>query len=445
MGIFGQIGVRIFASLGMSLNILSSIGTRVFGSLSTAFNALFSKSGKNNTFIQSRKDIGALGNIGQKVFGFLGNSINTLANIGSKGLGLLGNAFSAIGRVIMVVGRVMMANPILAIIGVIAMAAIYIWQNWESLGPKFMALWDSVKNIFSGAWEGIKNLVSNAWEGIKSFFMNGGLIGIIYQNWDSIKQSASEAWEFVKSIISGAWESVKQNTSEIWEGVKKTISDKWNEIVSDVQAIPEKLKVAGSEMIDAILGGIQEKWKVLKDKFKSFGDAVKSFFGGSDKKDVELNTSEEITRTEATKDLMPAKKLDKGGYIANGEIAIVGERGPELVAGSASVTSRLDTAKYAAFGVAMSSMTLPVAAQNAPLHPQSLPAHAYEEVQAKRAQSQPQQFSGAAPQYNIYVYGSQGQSAQDIARMVRQELEQRERMQQARMRSSLSDRGGDFS
>jgi hypothetical protein len=33
----------------------------------------------------------------------------------------------------------MMANPILAIVGLIAMGAIYIWQNWETLGPKFKA------------------------------------------------------------------------------------------------------------------------------------------------------------------------------------------------------------------------------------------------------------------------------------------------------------------
>ena len=39
----------------------------------------------------------------------------------------------------------MMANPILAVIALIAGAAIWIWSNWDWLGPKFAALWNSFK------------------------------------------------------------------------------------------------------------------------------------------------------------------------------------------------------------------------------------------------------------------------------------------------------------
>lgn len=45
----------------------------------------------------------------------------------------------------------MMANPILAIVGLIAMGAIHIWQNWETLGPKFKALWDAITSGVSVA------------------------------------------------------------------------------------------------------------------------------------------------------------------------------------------------------------------------------------------------------------------------------------------------------
>nr|MBD1228198.1 phage tail protein [Xenorhabdus griffiniae] len=434
LSIFGQLGVRVFSYLGSSLNILGSVGGKVFGFLRNSLNTLFSSGNKSGIFVGLRKGIGKLGNIGQKVFGFLGNGINILASVGVKGLSFLSSAFSVLGKAMLFIGRAMMANPILAIISVIAMAAIYIWQNWETLGPKFAALWESIKNICSNAWQGIKNLVSAAWEGIKSYFMNGGLIGLIYQNWDTIKQSTAEAWE-----------SVKQNTLEIWESVKKSVSDKWNEIVADVQAIPEKLKAAGSEMIDSLLIGIQEKWENLKSKFASITDWFKSWWSGDDKQEVTVKTSQDITKSDTSQQAKQITQHDKGGFIPAGKLGLVGEYGPEIINGPANVTSRKNTAKLAALGLAVSSMSLPIAAQDAPLHAQSLPAYAYEEVQAKWERSQPQQYSGAAPQYNIYVYGAQGQSAQDIARVVRQELEQRERMHQARMRSSLSDRGEDFS
>ncbi|MDE9488296.1 phage tail tape measure protein, partial [Xenorhabdus bovienii] len=90
----------------------------------------------------------------------------------------------------------------------------------------------------------------------------------------------------------------------------------------------------------------------------------------------------------------------KGGPVSAGKFAIVGERGPEIISGSTNVTSRVKTAQLAALGFAVSSMSLPVAAQDAPLHAQSLPAYAYEEVQAKQMRNQPQKQTSAAPQYN---------------------------------------------
>jgi len=50
-------------------------------------------------------------------------------------------------------GRLMMANPILAVIGLIAAGALYIWQNWETLGPKLAALWDSFSSKVSAVWQ----------------------------------------------------------------------------------------------------------------------------------------------------------------------------------------------------------------------------------------------------------------------------------------------------
>lgn len=66
----------------------------------------------------------------------------------ASAFGLVTRVIGGAGQAVIWLGRLMMANPILAIVGLIAMGAIYIWQNWETLGPKFKALWDAITSGF---------------------------------------------------------------------------------------------------------------------------------------------------------------------------------------------------------------------------------------------------------------------------------------------------------
>lgn len=137
----------------------------------------------------------------------------------ASAFGLIKQVIGGAGQAILWLGRLMMANPILAIIGLIAMGAIYIWQNWETLGPKFKAMWDA--------------------------------------------------------ISSGA--------SRVWAVIKQTISSKWDEILSDVAALPAKFKAVGSAIIDGILSGINEKWETLKSKLASVKSYLPDWMTGGDK------------------------------------------------------------------------------------------------------------------------------------------------------------------
>ncbi|SQC18666.1 phage tail tape measure protein, family [Klebsiella pneumoniae] len=132
--------------------------------------------------------------------------------------GLVTKVIGAAGQAILWLGRLMFANPILAVIGLIAMGAIYIWQNWETLGPKFKAMWDAIS-----------------------------------------------------SEVTGAWAVIKQ-----------TISQKWTEILSDVAALPAKFKAVGGAIIDGILSGINEKWETLKSKLASVKSYLPDWMTGGD-------------------------------------------------------------------------------------------------------------------------------------------------------------------
>ena len=300
--------------------------------------------------------------------------------------GLMRKAIGLVGNGVLWLGRLMMANPILAVVGLIAMAAIYIWQNWDTLGPKFAALWD-----------GISTKVSNVWTAIRTY-----------------------------------------------------ISTKWDEIVADVKALPARFQEAGSQMIDGLLAGISQKWDALKSKLSSLTDYLPDFLKpGNDKpgapaqaarpRPAQVTADGKVALPPGGFPAFP-RMYDTGGHIPSGQFGIVGENGPEIVNGPANITSRRRTAALAASAaLAMGMAATPAAAR--PLHPMSLPAP---------AQSHSASSGGYAGQpsivmhgkYDIHIVQQQGQSTNDLLDELMRRIEAKERQAKARARSSYHDREG---
>lgn len=287
-------------------------------------------------------------------------------------LGGLAKVFRFVGTAVLWLGRAMLANPLLAILAGIAMAAIYIWQNWDTLGPKIKAL----------------------------------------------------------------WASISQWTREAWDAITLFILNKWTEIVSGVQALPAQFVEAGRNMIDSLMAGINEKWETLKAKLTSLSNYLPDWMKSD--KAVGPVSGAHGEPIPSPSGLGFAGMYDSGGTIPSGQFGIVGERGPELVNGPARVTGRKQTAVMAAVAALGMSAVVPAAA--APLHPFSLPATEYRSapvVAVKAASTSP----AAGNHTEIHIHAAPNQSPQDIARMVMQAMDERDRKQQARARSGFSDRG----
>ena len=114
------------------------------------------------------------------VFGNVLGSVNVLRFATS-----MVSAFRLVGQAFMVLGRLALANPVIAVISLIAAAAIYVWQNWDTLGPKFIALWETIKGAFGAAgdwitakWDATVEWVKTAIGGIGDWF---GDIGTRFQ------------------------------------------------------------------------------------------------------------------------------------------------------------------------------------------------------------------------------------------------------------------------
>ncbi|MGC1007521.1 phage tail tape measure protein [Pantoea agglomerans] len=310
-------------------------------------------------------------------------SFNVLGIKAFSAFGLIKNAIGLVGNSVLWLGRLMMANPILAVIGLIAAGALLIWQNWDTLGPKLAAIWDAIST----------------------------------------------------------------KVSSVWTAIRTYISTKWGEIVADAQALPARFQDAGSQMIDGLLAGISQKWDAIKNKLSSLTDYLPDFLKpGGDKSGGPQLLRPTTVKTDGGVSLPPggfpgfAGMYDSGGFIPSGQFGVAGENGPELVSGPANVTSRRSTARLAA----LAALTLGGAGTTAeakPLHPLSLPVQAYRQEAPRMSGSATQ---GAAPQIHasFTIVQQPGQSQQDLVDEVMRRIEAKERQAQARARSSYRDRGG---
>lgn len=326
-------------------------------------------------------------------------SLSVLGIKGSGFLSLLIKPIKLIGTAFMMLGRALLANPIILIITAIAGAAYLIYKYWDDIVPYAKKLWNRVTEIFS-----------QFWEGVKSYVLNWGLVGLVYQHWDEIVAI----------------------TSRMWALVKKAISDKWEQIVADVKGLPERFKQIGGEIIDSLKNGILEKWESLKAQFAELKQMATNILPDwmlSDETKA-VRAMSQVTVIQAG--MKSAGMFDNGGFISRGQFGIVGEYGPELVDGPAHITSRRKTAALAAAALTMGSMT----ATAKPIHPYALPANSYQSAPTTINQSN--HAANTAP-VTINVYPLPNQSANDIAREVARQLEQNQRREQARRLSRYQD------
>ncbi len=371
-------------------------------------------------------------------------SLSILGIKGGSALTLLLKPIKLLGSAFLGLGKAMLANPILLVIAAIAAAVYLIYKNWGTIGPYVYKVWDTVKRYTAIAWQALKDTIKSAWEAIKYIFFNWTPLGLIIKHWDSIvsytqttwtmiKTKISDVWEGIKTTLKNGWNHIVKSVQETWETIKTTISTKWNEIVEDTKALPAKFLQFGSDLIDAIIQGIKNKWTDFKNSIGELATAAKEALTPEFMKSNDPKVQSALDSYNSNF----AGMYDSGGYIPRGKFGIAGENGPEIVEGPANITSRKHTAMLAAAALSLGS-AFSLQAQNAPLHPHSLPVENYRPAPAN-VNIQQQRYQGAPAHYEINIHPQPNQSAQDIAQLVIAEIERREREKQARLNSRYQD------
>ncbi|EAU5215745.1 hypothetical protein EA509_00535 [Salmonella enterica] len=290
---------------------------------------------------------------------------------------------------------------------------------------------------------------------------------LVWKYWDRVKAWFSGFLDELKP----AWEAIKDLFAPLapvfeWIGDKIKAAIKWvKDFITPVKSTNEELKAAeesgrkfGKAISDGIITAIdkiKELWGWLvdiKNNVLNIGDNAISWV----KEKIGWNSNPDTTSTLPT---MPVPGLlpspyampfggfhDAGGTLAAGRWGIVGERGPEIITGPASIMSRSKTAGLA--DLAMSFPTLLMdsiqtmfplqSPETLPLHPHAVFAGADSPV-GRSHHTQTYDY-GAISQPVIHIHAAPTQNAQDIADMVMRAIKKEQRREEIRRRSAYRDR-----
>ncbi|EBG0729254.1 hypothetical protein ORE12_000245 [Salmonella enterica subsp. enterica serovar Newport] len=324
-------------------------------------------------------------------------------------LTLLRGAFIGLGSIVAALGW-----PVTLIIAALVAGAFLVWKYW-----------DRVKAWFSGFLDELKP----AWEAIKDLFAP---LAPVFE-WIGDKIKAAIKW--VKDFITPV-----KSTSEELKAAEES-GRKFGKAISDgiITAI-DKIKELWGWLVD------------IKNNVLNIGDNAISWV----KEKVGWNSKPDTTSTLPT---MPVPGLlpspyampfggfhDAGGTLAAGRWGIVGERGPEIITGPASITSRSRTAGLANFALSLPALLADSVQSMFPLQsPETLPLHPYavfagaDSPPGRQHHTQAYDY-GAISQPVIHIHAAPTQNAQDIADMVMRAIKKEQRREEIRRRSAYRDR-----
>lgn len=152
----------------------------------------------------------------------------TLMSFGLRAIGiigLLGRALSWLSMTIRLVAFTLAANPLLAALLLLAVAAYMIYKNWGPIKEFFINLWNSIVSYASAGIEAVVNFFSSGMSRASAFVTNGiativGFFSGLYS------QFTTAGGQIVQGLIDGLtakWEGLKAKAASIADSITGTV------------------------------------------------------------------------------------------------------------------------------------------------------------------------------------------------------------------------------
>ncbi len=112
--------------------------------------------------------------------------------LGVKGFGLIrvikliGSTLAWLGKAFLMLGRFMLANPLILAITLLAVAAYLIYRNWGSIKAFFSDIWNSIKSGASLLWQSLVRFFSSGIANISTVILNWSPMGLFYKVFASV-------------------------------------------------------------------------------------------------------------------------------------------------------------------------------------------------------------------------------------------------------------------
>ena len=373
-----------------------------------------------------------------------------------RSAGIAGNALKTVAGAPLAVFRVGMSG-IRNVIGMVMNPLAALRGRLSAAGGVLRYLVSGPLALLRGALFGISGMLGALLSPIGLVVAAlAGVVLVVWKYWQPISAflgGVVEGFKAAAAPISAAFEPLRP----VFQWIGDRVQALWgwfSDLLTPVKSTSEELNSAaamGRRFGEALAEGLNRVMHPL-ESLKSGVSWLLEKLGIVSKEAAKAKLPAQVTQQQSAtvnsdgKVVLPpggfpayARMYDTGGIIPRGQFGIVGENGPEIVNGPANVTSRRRTAALASFVAGVMGVAA-TPAEVAPLHPFSLPARAYQ-TQPVKADSPPSviRYEINAP---IHIVAQPGQSAQDIAREVARQLDERERRARAKARSNFSDQGG---
>lgn len=217
-----------------------------------------------------------------KALGITAGAIKGVA----EGLKILGPALDIVTWAVKGLGAALLANPILAIIAAIALAALLIYENWDTIKAWWTdTLWPAIKGAAEAVWNFLTDLFSapeqpeavrQFGEKVKTHFNEFTTYcqDKLGQFWDWANGKVADADRSINDTIAGMAQGIREKWDAGWDAAKNTLSGAWDFIngTSDdrsrilrgiLQTIGDKLGIDLAGAWDAAGRKVADVWGAI--------------------------------------------------------------------------------------------------------------------------------------------------------------------------------------
>lgn len=180
--------------------------------------------------------------------------------------------------------------------------------------------WNGIKMVFSGIWDVIKGVIHVVWAIISGVILTAlDLIsGKWGKAWDDIKKMFKGVWDGIVDVLKGVfkiiWGAISGFFGGLWNIVATPLNNFWNSLTSFFGKIPAIFTTAFSGIGKALTTALQGIGSFEKSAFDWLSDHAGIFKGA----------------VQGLGKMLHVPGYAEGGAYPGNQLALVGERGPEL-------------------------------------------------------------------------------------------------------------------